>query len=80
AGAGFASLETGAALAALAPLLARSAIDPDERVVVFDTGAGFKSEPPAGLDLPRPVSSDSDAWDPVVDAISRAWRTSTPSR
>lgn len=80
AGAGFASLETGAALAALAPLLARNAIDPGERVVVFDTGAGFKSEPPAGLDLPRPVSSDSDAWDPVVDAISRAWRTSTPSR
>lgn len=45
-GGGFASLETAAAVAALPALLERGAIDRDELVVVFDTGAGFKSELP----------------------------------
>lgn len=45
-GGGFASLETAAAVAALPALLERGAIDRDELVVIFDTGAGFKSELP----------------------------------
>jgi threonine synthase len=68
-GAGFPSLETAAAFAALPPLRAMRAIDSGERVVVFDTGAGFKSEPPADLELPLPVASDPDAWDEVVEMV-----------
>jgi threonine synthase len=68
-GAGFPSLETSAAFAALPPLRTRHAIDAGERVVVFDTGAGFKSEPPAGLELPLPVANDPDAWDEVVEMV-----------
>lgn len=45
-GGGFASLETAAAVAALPALLERAAIGRDELVVVFDTGAGFKSDLP----------------------------------
>lgn len=47
-GGGYASLETAAAVAALPLLLERRAIERDELVVVFDTGAGYKSEPPPG--------------------------------
>ena len=43
----FVGLETGAAAAALRHLLEQGLLDRDERVVVFDTGSGFKSEPPA---------------------------------
>jgi threonine synthase len=68
-GAGFPSLETAAAFAALPALRARHAIDSGERVVVFDTGAGFKSEPPADLELPPPVAGDPNAWDDVVEMV-----------
>jgi len=60
-GAGFLSLESAAAIAALPALLERGAIDHDERIVVFDTGAGFKSESPS-LEAPRPLPNDPDAW------------------
>src|SRR4029077_7292045 len=42
-GAGFLSLESAAALAALPELRSQGGIEPHETVVVFDTGAGFKS-------------------------------------
>jgi threonine synthase len=71
-GAGFPGLETSAALAALPALRARRLVDAYERVVVFDTGAGFKSEAPVDLPLPEPVASDPAAWDSVVE--SRATR------
>jgi hypothetical protein len=44
----------------------RQMVGAGERVVVFDTGAGFKSEPPADLDLPKPVAADPDAWEALV--------------
>jgi hypothetical protein len=46
-------------------------IDSGERVVVFDTGAGFKSEPPIDLDLPKPVANEADAWEPLVSEIRK---------
>ena len=48
-GGGYISLETAAAFAALELLAGRGDVGRDERVVVFDTGAGFKSEPPLEL-------------------------------
>jgi threonine synthase len=71
-GAGFSSLETSAAFAALPMLRARQMIDAAARVAVFDTGAGFKSEPPIDLDLPSPVTGDPDGWDQVVDVVRAA--------
>ena len=71
-GAGFAGLETSAALAALPALRARRLVDSYERVVVFDTGAGFKSEAPLDLPPPESVGNDPAAWDSVVE--SRAAR------
>jgi threonine synthase len=65
-GAGFPGLETSAALAALPALCAGRMIDAGERVVVFDTGAGFKSEPPTDLDLPKPVAADPGAWEELL--------------
>src|SRR6202521_3417036 len=44
AGAGYLSLETAAAVVALPMLLEAASIERDDTVVVFDTGAGFKSE------------------------------------
>ncbi len=60
-GAGFVGLETAAALAAIPPLLERHLIGRDERVAVFDTGAGFKSVAPDVM-LPEPVPNDPEAW------------------
>jgi threonine synthase len=64
-GAGFLSLESAAAFAALPALLERGAVERGERIVVFDTGAGFKSQSPS-LDLPRPLPNDPGAWDAMV--------------
>jgi threonine synthase len=43
--------EGGAALAGACELLARGGIQPDERVVVFNTGAGWLYREPGGLPL-----------------------------
>jgi threonine synthase len=66
AGLGYASLETAAAVAALPLLLEQRRIDRNDQVVVFDTGAGFKSEPPSGLGLPVPVANDPSRWDEII--------------
>jgi threonine synthase len=66
-GGGYVSLETAAAFVALEMLAARGDVGRDERVVVFDTGAGFKSESPLELALPRPVAADPLAWDAVLE-------------
>ena len=66
-GAGYASLETAAAFAALPDLVSRGAISAGERVVVFDTGAGFKSVPP-DVPLPTPLGNDPDEWEAVLSA------------
>ena len=67
-GAGFPGLETSAALAALPALRDRNLIDAGERVVVFDTGAGFKSEAPVDLPMSPPVASDPGEWESVVES------------
>lgn len=61
-GTGFLSLESAAALAALPALRDRGLIEQRDRIVVFDTAAGFKSVDP-DYDLPRPVANDPAAWD-----------------
>jgi threonine synthase len=66
-GAGYASLETAAAFAALPELVSRGAISARERMVVFDTGAGFKSVPP-DVPLPAPLANDPDEWEAVLSA------------
>jgi threonine synthase len=67
-GAGYLSLESAAALAALPLLRERGLLDPRERVVVFDTGAGFKSEP-AAFDRPAVVPNDPSAWPAVIAGL-----------
>ncbi len=64
-GAGYLSLESSAALAALPALLERGLISADERVALFDTGAGFKSEA-ASIDRPAVVPNDPEAWSHVI--------------
>jgi threonine synthase len=66
AGLGYASLETAVAVAALPHLLEQRRIDRNDQVVVFDTGAGFKSEPPTELSLPVPVANDPNRWDEII--------------
>jgi threonine synthase len=68
-GGGYLSLETAAAVAALPALLAGGRISRDDRVVVFDTGAGFKSEGAVDFGAPRPVSSDPAQWGPIVERL-----------
>jgi threonine synthase len=68
AGAGYLSLESAAALAALPMMRERGLIASDERVVVFDTGAGFKSEarPIEGQPV---VPNDPDVWPAVISRL-----------
>jgi threonine synthase len=64
-GAGYLSLESSAALAALPMMLERGLIGADERIALFDTGAGFKSDAQA-LDRPAIVPNDPNAWPEVI--------------
>jgi len=68
-GGGYLSLETAAAVAAVPALLADDRIMRGERIVVFDTGAGFKSEGATDIGAPRPVSNDPSQWAPIVDKL-----------
>jgi threonine synthase len=70
-GLGYASLETAAAVAGLEALASSGAIDGGE-VVLFDTGAGFKSDPPP---LPRTdvIPNDEGFWrERLLPSLSRA--------
>ncbi|HEV2035193.1 MAG TPA: threonine synthase [Candidatus Dormibacteraeota bacterium] len=71
AGAGYLSLETAAAVAAVPMLLEARRIDRDEVVVVFDTGAGFKSEPPSDLPIPVRAPNDPSTWDGIVSQLAK---------
>ena len=68
-GAGYLSLETAAALAALPLLRERGFIDAKDRIAVFDTGAGFKSAEPT-VDLPGAVKNDPEVWEELVSSFS----------
>jgi len=67
-GAGYLSLESAAALAALPVMREQGLIDRDERVALFDTGAGFKSEPPS-IKRPAVVPNDPSAWLDLISAL-----------
>lgn len=69
-GAGFPSLESAAAFASVPELLKRGAIDAGDTVVVFDTGAGFKSTLP---DLPpgRTVRANDADWETLLSTYER---------
>jgi len=70
-GLGYASLETAAAVAGLEMLVSSRAIDRGE-VVLFDTGAGFKSDAPP---MPRGevITNDEDFWrEKVLPNLARA--------
>jgi threonine synthase len=67
-GAGFLSLETAAALAALPVMRESGLIGSDERVALFDTGAGFKSEPPS-MKGPAVVPNDPAAWLELIGTL-----------
>jgi threonine synthase len=69
-GCGYLSLETAAAVAALPVLLESGRIARNDTVVVFDTGAGFKSEA-VTAGLPRPLPNDPAAWDATIEALRR---------
>jgi len=71
AGAGYLSLETAAAVAAGPMLLEAKRIDRNEVIVVFDTGAGFKSEPPRDLVAPVRVPNDPDKWEGVLAHLAK---------
>ena len=67
-GAGYLSLESAAAFAALPIMREQGLIDMAERIVVFDTGAGFKSEPPS-MQRPTVVANDPGAWEAIVAGL-----------
>jgi len=70
-GLGYASLETAAAVAGLEALVSWGAIDGGE-VVLFDTGAGFKSDPPR---MPRAevIPNDEGFWrERLLPSLARA--------
>ena len=71
AGAGYLSLETAAAVAAVPMLLEAKRIDRNDVVVVFDTGAGFKSEPPRDLITPVHVPNDPSRWEGVLAHLAK---------
>ncbi len=71
-GLGYASLETAAAVAGLEALVESRQIDRNDEVVLFDTGAGFKSAPPRP---PRAqtIPNDEAFWrERVVPGLRRA--------
>ena len=65
AGAGYLSLETAAAALGAVAARERGLLDAGERAVLFDTGAGFKSESP-NLPLPVPLSADGRDWEEAL--------------
>jgi threonine synthase len=68
-GLGYASLETAAAAAGLKALVESGAVARDETVVLFDTGAGFKSDRPS-FDAPATVANDEQLWrERVIPAL-----------
>ena len=70
-GAGYMSLESAAAVAALRMLVEAGQIDRADVVVVFDTGAGFKSEPPRDLPTPVLVPNDPGQWELILSQLAK---------
>jgi threonine synthase len=70
-GAGFLSLESAAVFASLPALRSQGAIGPDDTVVSFDTGAGFKSTLPE-VPSRRPVSANDAEWEQLLSSYTPA--------
>jgi threonine synthase len=68
-GAGFLSFESAAAFAALPELRNQHAVEPGETVVVFDTGAGFKSTLPE-LPRQRAVGANEADWESLLSSYA----------
>jgi threonine synthase len=70
-GAGFLSLESAAAFAALPELRSHGSVEPDDTVVVFETGAGFKSTLP---ELPprKSFSANEADWESLLSSYAPA--------
>jgi threonine synthase len=64
----FVGLETGAAAAAIPHLLESGGLSAGDRVVLFDTGSGFKSAPP-DFEPPRALPNDEGAWRDAVESL-----------
>ena len=70
-GLGYAGLETAAVVAGFEALRSSGTIDAEEVVVLFDTGAGFKSESPAPPP-PDVIPNDEDFWrEKVLPGLAR---------
>jgi threonine synthase len=69
-GAGYLSLETAAAVAAVPMLLEARSIDRNDMVVVFDTGAGFKSETPRDLAGAFRAPNDPESWEEILSKLA----------
>jgi threonine synthase len=70
-GAGFLSLESAAVFAALPELRNQGAIGPDDTVVAFDTGAGFKSTLPE-VPARTTVSANDADWESLLGSYAPA--------
>jgi threonine synthase len=71
-GLGYVSLETAAAAVGLQALAEPGLLGRHDSVVLFDTGAGFKSPSPSGFEAPQPVPNDADFWQENVLPALRA--------
>jgi threonine synthase len=66
----FVGLETGAAAAAIPHLLASGDLSARDKVVLFDTGSGFKSESP-DFSAPKTIENREDSWAAAVEVVRR---------
>jgi threonine synthase len=66
----FVGLESAAAAASLPTLVQTGKLSKTDRIVLFDTGSGFKSSPPTGLHLPHPVANDPAKWGDVIERLT----------
>lgn len=70
-GLGYASLETAAVVVGFEALVESGRIDDEDSVVLFDTGAGFKSAPIA-MHVPATIPNDEGFWrERVLPGLSR---------
>ena len=65
----YVGLETAAAAAALPAMTESGRISARDRVVLFDTGSGYKSEAPAAFDSPPILRADGEDWDPAIQTL-----------
>ena len=70
-GAGFLSLESAAVFAALPELRSQRAVESRDTVVVFDTGAGFKSTLPE-LPVRRSLGANEADWESLLSSYAPA--------